>query len=350
MHRIVLALLAVLASTIALWACGGGGGKAVGTEGAACYGNHTCNAGLACLSDLCVNPLWSGPDASGNPVGGDGGTLVAGDGGTLPDGSDAGSVVQRGGDAGTKLMLVVDKSGSMKMLASSDTAWGCANDGLGNGYDPSGDCKWNTLKDLLTKTGGFLDQMPSARVGMALFSDPNTTDSCATGVVEVPVPAAAGASVASIKNKLAGYTPAGGTPSAATLQNLSNDPSLTSSEPTRNYLLLVTDGMPNCNASMSPSSCTACTNAGDPSKSCGDLRNCLDSVALVDAVKALKAKGIDTFVVGFGNAFSNADARKVLDDAAAAGGQAQQGQATLFYLATDAASLQAALDLVRAKL
>jgi hypothetical protein len=33
---------------------GGGGGAADGTEGGACYGNGTCNAGLSCLSHLCV--------------------------------------------------------------------------------------------------------------------------------------------------------------------------------------------------------------------------------------------------------------------------------------------------------
>jgi len=37
-------------------ACGGGGGKEVGTEGGPCYPNNTCNDGLACLSELCVDP------------------------------------------------------------------------------------------------------------------------------------------------------------------------------------------------------------------------------------------------------------------------------------------------------
>src|SRR6185295_1078900 len=50
-------------SALALWlsfgglvlaGCGGGGGKATGTEGGPCYGNKTCNTGLTCYSDLCV--------------------------------------------------------------------------------------------------------------------------------------------------------------------------------------------------------------------------------------------------------------------------------------------------------
>ena len=41
-----------------LTCCGGGGGKQRGTEGGSCYPNGTCNAGLVCLSQFCVN--WSG--------------------------------------------------------------------------------------------------------------------------------------------------------------------------------------------------------------------------------------------------------------------------------------------------
>lgn len=62
--------------------CGGGGGKAAGTERGPCYGNGTCNAGLVCLSDLCVSP---------------GGTC---DSGSLDAGADAGS------DAGTDAGIV----------------------------------------------------------------------------------------------------------------------------------------------------------------------------------------------------------------------------------------------------
>ena len=36
--------------------CGGSLSPATGTEGGHCYGNETCNAGLACFSNLCVNP------------------------------------------------------------------------------------------------------------------------------------------------------------------------------------------------------------------------------------------------------------------------------------------------------
>lgn len=247
-----------------------------------------------------------------------------------------------------KIMLVLDKSGSMKTFASSDTQWGCAADGNGNGYNPAGDCKWITLVDLLTKSNGFLEQTAgSARHGLAMFSDPNNTaDSCAAGNVEVAVPDNAGASVGTIKSKLLGYTPQGGTPTAPTMRNIASDTPFTKKEAaTKSYVVLITDGNPNCNSSLSQ--CNACTNGGDPAKMCGDVRNCLDDVALTSAVKMLKAKDIDTFVIGFGSAFSNPDAKKALNDAAVAGGQVSSDPNAKFYLATDETSLQAIFDKIK---
>ncbi len=47
------------------------GGKAPGSEGAACFPNKTCNAGLKCLSNLCVKDEGSG-DSSGCAITGRG--------------------------------------------------------------------------------------------------------------------------------------------------------------------------------------------------------------------------------------------------------------------------------------
>jgi len=44
--------------------CGSGGGQEAGAEGGTCYPNGTCNAGLDCLSNVCVNPS-SGTDIPG---------------------------------------------------------------------------------------------------------------------------------------------------------------------------------------------------------------------------------------------------------------------------------------------
>lgn len=54
------ALYAVLGALL-LVGCGDDSGPATGTEGGPCYPNGTCNEGLVCLSDLCVDP--GTPDA-----------------------------------------------------------------------------------------------------------------------------------------------------------------------------------------------------------------------------------------------------------------------------------------------
>lgn len=86
--------------------CGGGsssGGAAQGGVGQSCYPNGTCNAGLSCFSNLCVDAnADGGSDGSGvndSSVGmdtGSGGDSSAGDTGTTPHDSGGGT-----GDTGT---------------------------------------------------------------------------------------------------------------------------------------------------------------------------------------------------------------------------------------------------------
>ncbi len=45
-----------------------GGSPRVGTEKGGCYGNKTCNAGLVCLSDVCVKPAGT-PTVPTAPLG-----------------------------------------------------------------------------------------------------------------------------------------------------------------------------------------------------------------------------------------------------------------------------------------
>ena len=68
----VRAWLRCLALGLPLAACGGSDGASVGSEQGACYPNSTCNAGLVCASDLCVDLSESGTDAAGPSGAGDG--------------------------------------------------------------------------------------------------------------------------------------------------------------------------------------------------------------------------------------------------------------------------------------
>jgi len=99
----LLALIVALAS-----ACGGKSSSAScdGKERCACYANQTCNAGLVCLSNLCVAPTGVGGVGVGGSTGfgglpGVGG--VPGTGGVIGVG---GSVVASGGATGVGGMSV----------------------------------------------------------------------------------------------------------------------------------------------------------------------------------------------------------------------------------------------------
>lgn len=92
MHRV----LGWASSLTLLVACSGStaslsGGAAQGSENGACYANATCNAGLACLSNTCVDP-GDGDGGAGKPS--------AVDGGTSGDPADAAPDVQLRDDAG----------------------------------------------------------------------------------------------------------------------------------------------------------------------------------------------------------------------------------------------------------
>ncbi len=247
-----------------------------------------------------------------------------------------------GTQAPPKVMLVVDKSGSM-MEQASGSGGGCY-DSFG-AYTQTGSCKWNDLKNAFAAPGAFLDQMKDKAVfGLAAFpSVNNLSTGCEIG--EILVQPGAG-NVVQIINQLKAISPEGGTPSAATLAKIGADPAFKATGSERRFVMLLTDGLPNCNGSLSCSTCQK-----DPGVSaCSDPKNgCVDGDQLVNAVTNLKKAGIDTFVIGFGADTAGGIAGTILSRAAQAGGQARAGTPS-YYQAGNAAELQAVLDKIKGNL
>jgi hypothetical protein len=230
------------------------------------------------------------------------------------------------------MLIVLDKSGSMKDIASgeSKTKWAGAIDALKAALDPT-----ETLVSY-----GFM---------LYPYSTPVAATSCelpdGAAAVNIPV-APASESVPAINDLMANTAPGGGTPTAAALAAAYDyytkgaGVGLTGQK----YVLLVTDGGPNCdpNITCGPDTCTAnldksgscgtgVANCCDPSLSTAKLDTrtlCLDDAQVISQLDALRAADINTFLIGIPGTEAYAD---YLDTFAEAGGKAVVGKDRKYY-------------------
>ncbi len=189
------------------------------------------------------------------------------------------------------LMLVVDKSGSMA-------------DPLSGGGQ-----KWAVMRDaLMTIVNNY---QGGINFGLILFP---LGSQCSAGIVSANM----GSDASTLSTQLALTFPDGGTPTHLTLQNTLAYYNSIPVNPQGRYVLLATDGMPNCRDMVDPN---------DPT-----------TTETLAAVTSLAGAGISTFVLGFGDAV-NADPT-FLQSMAAAGGTGN------YYAANSPDELAAALDAI----
>src|SRR5262245_8862446 len=206
------------------------------------------------------------------------------------------------------ILIVQDKSGSMKESADGSCSSNCASRS-----------KWAQVTAALNQVVGATDT--TVNWGLKFFSDNG-----ACGANKAPVVPVGAGNAAAIAGAIRMASPAGNTPTrdavatgAAYLMGVS--------DANPKYLLLATDGLPNC-----PAGCSL-TN---PSSACTMTDNPAEDQAATEAVAAAAAAGVPTFVVGVG--MTGADA--TLNAMAMAGGMPQSGAATAFYSVSDTASLE----------
>jgi hypothetical protein len=281
-------------------------------------------------------------------------------------------VTIQGHQLAPNIMFVVDKSGSMTDPATGSGA-GCANANQGYNGNRSSDCKWNNLLNVMVGDGttnnpGFVNQVNSSlslngdqvRLGLTYFASDN---SCGVGQVAVPVPGGATDNSGAIIQTLNGLAPSGATPTAATMEELLQPGIFPATADRGNYAILMTDGAPNCNTNIQPTSalcggdrCTGGTCSDWSTCGCnpaagGDVRLCLDDTGLVSAITDVANGGIKTFVIGFGADAAAGSAAATLNSAAIAGGEFRQDanhqpQSVAYYQASDISDLQAALTAI----
>jgi len=198
------------------------------------------------------------------------------------------------------VLLVLDKSGSMRDDPQGNHCVG--------GCGPTS--KWALVTGALDQVVAMTDA--TVNWGLKMFATLDTGCGVSSAVPVGPANAPA------IASAISGAALGSRTPTrlavnagAAYLKGLG--------VPNPKYMLLATDGLPNC----------------------PDLGNSMtdDSPGAVQAVDDARTGGVSTFVVGIGNTM----AEETLGNLAVAGGEAQTGAATSFYQVGDTAELVSAL-------
>jgi Mg-chelatase subunit ChlD len=250
------------------------------------------------------------------------------------------------------LMLLVDTSGSMGEPSCS----GCST------------TRWQELQGAVSS---FVSEVgPKARFGLTNYPANNVCAPAGATQVHFDLPASlqdddlAGlqAQVDGINNTLQNVLrPQGGTPTSESLRFVGGLSSLR--DPHRSdYILLLTDGLPNCNPGNpvngvdDPAACkctlaSGCT-ATPSSPGAPDYRRlgCLDANTSVQRLAELHEEGIRTIVVGFGALLTGNDAEQTLNAMALAGGFPTgctgPGPCPRYYPASNQDELRKVLNLI----
>ncbi len=231
------------------------------------------------------------------------------------------------------IMLLVDKSGSM-MDPVDATLAACGSCGACNGCPACPSNCPTRLVDMKSAMQTFLGQYgTTARFGLSVFpGGTSSADPCKTGHVVQEVTASNDVdselqgSASQINDSIqqlgrtGGLPVVGGTPTAASLSQLSSNPALQEDD-RDNFVLLLTDGLPNCNSNLDGTKCTCVTG-----ETTCDKRNCLDDTAVVQAISGLASQDIRTIVVGFGADTAASGGLGALNAMAQAGGFARSCQ------------------------
>lgn len=273
---------------------------------------------LVSLFSVCTILAACSADPVRGRDGGGGGGGGADSGGMSWQGKDAGRQVSER-DAACERINVAAEPDAANVLIVLDRSNSMYE---GSPFGPPTVDRWTPAVEALNAATAALDDRVD--FGLMLFA---SDSQCGAGTVEVPVGPMNASRIASALSGDPRSIVQGGTPIAASLRAAQTE--LASLEG-KSYVLLVTDGAPNCASGHNGLSCR-CTGA-----SCfANALNCLDDVAAVAAVEALAAADIGTYVIGY----DTGEWVDVLDRMAAAGGT---GRTTHFPVG-DRASLESAL-------
>jgi hypothetical protein len=238
------------------------------------------------------------------------------------------------------VLLVIDKSGSM-----TDQPTGFATD------------KWSALKSALESMLSTVNER--VHVGLLLYpystERPIDLDNCGVDCCTVPDSEAAvvvnvgpgSESAPAINTRLAATPPGGGTPTAQALARAYEyfETGAGAALEGSRFVLLATDGGPNCNGALScdEERCTPNLDGDcDGSNCCENAGEfCVDDAAVTSEITKLNGAGIPTFVIGIPG---TEDYAEYLDAFALAGGVPRTGSSRDYYAVSAAQGVQGLVD------
>jgi hypothetical protein len=196
--------------------------------------------------------------------------------------------------------------------------------------------RWRSLGDALGAVLPPVDQ--TMELGALLFPL-GSGGTCAVGAGPNLAPALG--NVGSLVRLMSNTLPGGHTPTATAIAAAGDVVLADRAATAARALVLATDGVPNCNASLNATTCTCSTGAGR----CTSSILCLDDDRSVAQVARLAALGVPTYVLGIQD--SSTLAMEVLNDLARAGGRPRTGTPQAYYAVTSETDLDAALTAIR---
>ncbi len=291
------------------------------------------------MGAICALIVGCGPSSGGDDDGGTAADASLQQDGTTP--TDGGEIWWDGGGGDgmvgcdpknfvlqqappAEVYLVIDRSGSM----SEDSA-------------TAGLTKWEELNVAMDTA---LTQF-EAVIKFGLLTYPSNNE-CSTSGPQVGVTLN---NRQAILNELTAAVPAGGTPTAAALNNAASSLTDLGDTDSPKIVILATDGGPNCNYFLSADPSCSCTYA-TPEYCCTNNPaaclfgyTCLDDDHTVTVISDLQAAGIDTVVIGLAG---TSEYESLLNAMAVAGGQPQVGGATDYYPAGNQNEIISALQAI----
>lgn len=217
------------------------------------------------------------------------------------------------------VLFLVDRSGSMlqSLNPADPMCSGCTVN------CPAG-CTLRSTALLSTADRFFTTNAVAGRYGLVLF--PSNASCGAPTQVASPLPLSDDPSelsmmASSAMTQLRAASFSGGTPTSLALQFSFANTGLANEQNRDHFLVLVSDGLPNCNA-MNPNTCMSpqacqCTTGQCSGQNC--TLGCLDRQATLDALVLARSRDVRTLVIGFGNDVNQGGGPQLFDELGRAG-------------------------------